>query len=108
MTTLDVSRAHSKFGVLLTASLVSSLMMLDSHIVAVALPAIGRSLQASFTSIQWIISAYVLTYAALLMAAGNFADLYGRRQAMIIGLGIFAVASLGVGLSNGAAMLNLA
>lgn len=108
MTTLDVGRAHSKFGVLLTASLVSSLMMLDSNIVAVALPAIGRSLQASFTSIQWIISAYVLTYAALLMAAGNFADLYGRRQAMIFGLVVFALASAVCGIAPSVVVLNLA
>jgi MFS family permease len=49
--------------------------MLDSNILAVSLPAIGRSLAASFTDIQWVISAYVLTYAALLVATGNCADL---------------------------------
>jgi MFS family permease len=47
----------------------------DSNILAVSLPAIGRSLAASFTDIQWVISAYVLTYAALLVATGNCADL---------------------------------
>jgi EmrB/QacA subfamily drug resistance transporter len=99
---------HNKLPLLLTASLVSSLIMLDSNIVAVSLPAIGRSIGASFTGIQWVISAYVLTYAALLLAAGNFADLYGRKRAMLIGLAIFAAASLAIGLSTGAAMLNLA
>jgi MFS family permease len=68
-------RVSRKTAVLLTASLVSSLIMLDSNIVAVSLPAIGRSLAASFTDIQWVISAYVLTYAALLVATGNCADL---------------------------------
>ena len=72
--------------VLLTASLVSSLIMLDSNIVAVSLPAIGRSLSASFTDVQWVISAYVLTYAALRLATGSYADLRGRRKAMLIGL----------------------
>src|SRR6202012_1879446 len=100
------AETSSKLPVLLTASLVSSLIMLDSNIVAVSLPAIGRSIGASFPVIQWVISAYVLPYAALLLAAGNFADLYGRRQAMLIGLGIFAIASLGVGLSSGVVMLN--
>ena len=76
----------AKFWILLTASLVSSLIMLDSNIVAVSLPAIGRSLDASFTDVQWVISAYVLTYAALLMASGNYADLRGRRKSMLIGL----------------------
>ena len=55
------AKAPSKFWVLLTASLVSSLIMLDSNIVAVSLPAIGRSRGASFTDVQWVISAYVLT-----------------------------------------------
>jgi MFS family permease len=64
------AQAASKSWLLLTASLVSSLIMLDSNIVAVSLPAIGRSLGASFTDVQWVISAYVLTYAALLMASG--------------------------------------
>ncbi|MEA2914716.1 MAG: hypothetical protein QOJ15_6797, partial [Bradyrhizobium sp.] len=77
------SLGHGKFLVLLTASLVSSLIMLDSNIVAVSLSAIGRSLSASFTDIQWVISAYVLTYAALLLATGSYADLRGRRRAML-------------------------
>lgn len=62
------------FRILLTASMVSSLIMLDSNIVAVSLPAIGQSLKANFTDIQWVISAYVLTYAALLLAAGSYAE----------------------------------
>jgi len=56
-----------KFPVLLTASLVSSLIMLDSNIVAVSLPSIARSLGATFTDIEWVVSAYVLTFAALLL-----------------------------------------
>jgi MFS family permease len=98
----------SKFGVLLTASLVSSLITLDSNIVAVALPTIGRSLQASFTGIQWVISAYVLAYAALLLAAGSYADLNGRRRAMLIGLLVFAVGSAMCGVAPSVTALNLA
>jgi EmrB/QacA subfamily drug resistance transporter len=97
-----------KFGVLLTASLVSSLITLDSTIVAVALPAIGRSLHASFTSIQWVISAYVLTYAALLLGAGNYADLNGRRRTMLIGLLVFAMGSAMCGVAPSVTVLNLA
>src|ERR1700761_4837631 len=100
--------AHPKFWILLTASLVSSLIMLDSNIVAVSLPAIGRALGASFTDVQWIVSAYVLTYAALLMASGNWADLHGRRRAMIIGLVIFAAASVICGIAPTSLTLNLA
>ena len=90
----------SKFPVLVTTSLVSSLIMLDSNIVAVSLPSIGHSLSASFTDIQWVISAYVLTYAALLLAAGDYADLRGRRHAMVLGLIVFAAASAACGAAS--------
>jgi MFS family permease len=102
------AEAPSKFWVLLTASLVSSLIMLDSNIVAVSLPAIGRSLGASFTDVQWVISAYVLTYASLLLASGGYADLRGRKKSMLIGLAIFAVASAACGLATNSLLLNLA
>src|SRR5580692_10358575 len=100
--------ATSKTWLLLTASLVSSLIMLDSNIVAVSLPAIGRSLGASFTDVQWVISAYVLTYAALLMASGNYADLRGRRKSMLLGLVVFAVSSAACGLATSSLLLNVA
>ena len=82
--------------------------MLDSNIVAVSLPAIGRAIGASFTDIQWVISAYVLTYASLLLASGNYADLYGRRKAMVIGLLVFGLASVGCGLATTSTLLNVA
>jgi MFS family permease len=93
--------------VLWVSSLVSSLIMLDSNIVAVSLPAIGRTIGAEFKDIEWVIGAYVLTYAALLLAAGNYADLRGRRHSMVVGLWIFAVASLACGLATSSALLNL-
>ena len=98
----------SKSWLLLTASLVSSLMMLDSNIVAVSLPAIGRSLGASFTGVQWVISAYVLTYAALLMASGSYADLRGRRKSVLIGLVVFAASSAACGVATSSLLLNIA
>lgn len=100
--------AASKSRLLLTASLISSLIMLDSNIVAVSLPAIGRSLGASFTDVQWVISAYVLTYAAVLMASGNYADLRGRRKSMLIGLVVFAASSAACGLATSSLLLNIA
>src|SRR3984885_13406846 len=102
------AEAASKSWLLLTASLVSSLIMLDSNIVAVSLPAIGRSLEASFTYVQWVISAYVLTYAALLMASGNYADLRGRRKSMLIGLVVFAASSAACGVATSSLLLNVA
>jgi EmrB/QacA subfamily drug resistance transporter len=101
-------RMPPKFWVLLTASLVSSLIMLDSNIVAVSLTAIGRSLHASFVEVQWVVSSYVLTYASLLMGSGGYADLRGRKKSMLIGLVIFAAASVPCGLATDAVTLNLA
>ena len=71
--------ARQQKRILLIASLVSSLVMLDSNIVAVALPTIARSLKADFADVQWVITAYVLPFAALLLAAGSFGDRVGRR-----------------------------
>jgi EmrB/QacA subfamily drug resistance transporter len=98
---------QSKFPVLLTASLVCSLIMLDSNIVAVSLPPIARSLNATFADIEWVVSAYILPFAAFLLASGSFADRHGRKRVMLIGLVVFAVASVLCGLSTSAIMLNL-
>lgn len=93
--------------ILVTMGLVSSLIMLDSNIVAVALPSIARSLGASFAEIEWVVSAYILTFAALLLAAGSYADKHGRKLAMLIGIAIFTIASALCGLATSALMLNL-
>jgi MFS family permease len=81
----------------LTVSLVSSLIMLDSNIVAVSLLAIGRSFATSFAGLQWVVSAYVLVFCALLLSAGNITDIRGRKRAMIVELIVFALASIGCG-----------
>src|ERR1700678_4731036 len=91
--------AKAKFRILLTTSLVSSLIMVDSNIVAVSLPAIGRSLGASFAQIEWVVSAYLLSYTALLLAAGAWADLKGRKKTIILGLFIFGISSAACGLA---------
>ena len=80
--------------VLLCASGVSFMIMLDSNIVAVSLPSIARDLNATFADIEWVVSAYVLTFAALLMPSGALADRFGRRRMLIVGLAIFTLASL--------------
>lgn len=98
---------RKKSLILITMGLVSSLIMLDSNIVAVALPSIARSLGASFAEIEWVVSAYILAFAALLLAAGSYADKHGRKLAMLIGIGIFTLASALCGLATSALMLNL-
>src|SRR5262252_7104981 len=73
--------------------------ILDVSIVNVALPSIGTSLHFSRDNLQWVITAYAITYGGFLLLAGRLADLYGRRRVFMIGVVIFTVASLFCGLA---------
>jgi EmrB/QacA subfamily drug resistance transporter len=81
------------------------MIMLDNTIVNVALPSIERSLHMSISSLEWIVTAYALTFAALLITGGKLGDLYGRRKMFIAGLTIFTLASLACGLAPSAGFL---
>src|SRR3954471_19963208 len=81
------------------------MIMLDNTIVNVALPSIQRSLHMSISSLEWIVTAYALTFAALLITGGKLGDLYGRRKMFILGLAIFTLSSLACGLSPNAGFL---
>lgn len=93
---------------LLTASGVCSLIVLDTNIVAVALPSIARDLGANFADIEWVVSAYMLAFAALLLPAGSLADRFGRKRTLLCGLGLFILASLGCGAAPNALLLDIA
>jgi EmrB/QacA subfamily drug resistance transporter len=73
--------------------------ILDVSIVNVALPSIGRSLHFSEANLQWVITAYAITYGGFLLLAGRLADLFGRRRVFVIGVVIFSLASLFCGLA---------
>jgi EmrB/QacA subfamily drug resistance transporter len=73
--------------------------ILDVSIVNVALPSIGKSLHFSSNDLQWVITAYAITYGGFLLLAGRLADLFGRRRVFLIGVVIFTVASLLCGLA---------
>ena len=77
-------------AVILTAQL---MVVLDATIVNVALPHIQRSLHFSNSSLSWVLNAYAIVFAALLVPAGRAADLIGRRAAFLAGMVIFGVAS---------------
>ena len=94
--------------VLLCVSGVSFMIMLDANVVAVSLPAIARSLGSTFSDIEWVVSAYILAFAACLMPMGALADRFGRRRLLLLGLALFTFASLLCGLAPGAASLNAA
>jgi len=81
------------------------MIMLDNTIVNVALPSIERSLHMSISSLEWIVTAYALTFAALLITGGKLGDLYGRRKMFTAGLVIFTLASLACGLAPSAGIL---
>ncbi|MDT0329871.1 MFS transporter [Nocardiopsis lambiniae] len=93
------------WSALAIAGIAQMLIMLDSTIVNVALPSIGRDLQADAVSLQWTISGYVLTYGALLLFGGRLADTIGRRNAFLVGLVVFGVASLACGVAGNEATL---
>lgn len=97
-----------KWWTLLAVCLATFMLLLDITIVNVALPDIGAELDASFSEVQWVVDAYALMLAALLLTAGSLADLLGRRRVFVIGLGCFTFASLLCALAPSALMLILA
>jgi EmrB/QacA subfamily drug resistance transporter len=84
------------------------MLLLDITIVNVALPDIARDLRSSFSDLQWVIDAYALSLAALLLTAGSLADLFGRRLLFATGLGLFTAASLLCALASSPLFLELA
>ncbi|HEX9413315.1 MAG TPA: MFS transporter, partial [Ktedonobacterales bacterium] len=68
--------------------------LLDVTIVNVALPTIQRDLKASFSDLQWVISAYTIALAVLLVTAGRLGDIFGRKRMFMLGLGVFSLGSL--------------
>src|SRR5579862_7779084 len=72
----------------------SSVAGIDSTVVAVALPAIGRNLHAGFAGLQWTVTSYTLTLASLILIAGSLSDRWGRRRVFLAGLSWFTLASV--------------
>ena len=94
--------------VLLSVSVPAFMIGIDSNIVAVSLPSIAGSLRADFSAIEWVISAYTLTFASLLLPAGALADCYGRKQMLVLGLTVFSLASFLCGATPNLLVLNAA
>src|SRR3954453_3798104 len=96
-----------KWWTLVAVCTATFMLLVDVTIVNVALPSIERDLDASFSDLQWVIDAYALTLAALLLTGGSPADRIGRRKAFLIGLGAFTAASVLCGLAGSALVLNV-
>ena len=75
------------------------LIMLDNTIVNVALPSIQRELDASPSTLEWTINAYVLSFAVLIMLGGKLGDRFGRKRLFLVGLGIFTAMSVACALA---------
>jgi EmrB/QacA subfamily drug resistance transporter len=84
------------------------MLLVDITIVQVALPAIHDDLNASFTELQWVIDAYSLTLASLLLTYGTLADRFGRKRIFVVGVAIFTLASLLCGIAQSGLQLDLA
>ena len=102
-------RRDAPDGVVLALACVAQFMVvLDVSIVNVALPSIGRDLHYTAAGLQWVVNAYVLTFAGFLLFGGRAADLFGRRRSFLFGLGLFTVASLAGGVAQTSVWLTAA
>ncbi len=96
-----------KWWTLVVVCAATFMLLLDITIVVVALPEIQRGLHSTFSDVQWVVDAYALTLASLLLTAGALADRYGRRRLFVIGLTVFTLGSLLCGLAQSPLMLTL-
>lgn len=101
-------QGRRRWGALITVCLAVTVIVMDGSIVNVALPTLIKSLDGTSNSqLQWIVDAYILSFAVLLLTSGSSADRFGRRKLMMLGLMIFAVVSVGAAFSESATQLIL-
>lgn len=94
--------------ILLATILGSSMAFIDSSVVNVALPRLQLDLNASATSVQWVVEAYALFLSSLILVGGSLGDLFGRKRIFALGIGIFALASIWCGLTQDITQLIIA
>lgn len=102
---MPVPSPSRRKGILFLLCLAQLMCILDISIVNIAIPSIQKELGLVPTALQWVMTAYVLTYGGFLLVGGRLGDLYGRRRMLYIGLAGFTVASAIGGLSSGAVAL---
>ena len=97
-----------RWWILTVLCLIVIIVVIDNTIVNVALPVISRSLHASNSSLQWVVDAYSLPFAGLLLAGGGLSDRLGRKRVMQMGLGAFGAFSLLAAFSHDVSTLLVA
>ena len=100
-----VTEENKKWWTLAAVAFGLFMIMLDNTVVNVALPAIQRDLGVGLSELEWIVSGYALSFAALMLVGGKLADAYGRRLLFVIGIAVFTLASLACGLATSGDML---
>jgi EmrB/QacA subfamily drug resistance transporter len=100
-----VTEENKKWWTLAAVSFGLFMIMLDNTVVNVALPSIQRDLGVGLSELEWIVSGYALTFAALMLIGGKLADAYGRRLIFVVGIVVFTLASLLCGLATSGDML---
>jgi EmrB/QacA subfamily drug resistance transporter len=108
MRTPVMEHESNKWWTLVAVCVATFMLLIDITIVNVALPDISKALGSSFSDLQWVIDAYALSLAALLLTWGSTSDRVGRRAIFIVGLAIFTLASLACALSPTPFVLDLA
>jgi len=96
----------NKKGTLALVCVATAMLMLDIAVVNTALPRIAHSLQSGLSGVEWVIDAYTLTLAAVVLSAGSLADRFGRRLIFAVGMGVFTAASLACALAGSMALLD--
>jgi EmrB/QacA subfamily drug resistance transporter len=97
---------HRKWWTLVAVSFGLFMIMLDNTVVNVALKAIQDDLKVTDSSLEWVVNAYFLTFAVLMLTGGKLADLFGRRRIFVVGLVVFTLSSLACGLAaNGETLI---
>jgi EmrB/QacA subfamily drug resistance transporter len=98
----------SKRGTLALVCVATAMLMLDIAVVNTALPRIAHDLHSGLSGVEWVIDAYTLTLAAVVLSAGSLSDRFGRRLIFAIGMGLFTAASLVCALAGSIALLDAA
>src|SRR4051812_32065029 len=96
-----------KWWTLIAVCIATFMLLLDITVVTVALPEIARDLKSTFSDLQWVVDAYALTLAALLLTGGSLADRVGRRAVFAFGMGLFIIPSALCGFAPSPNMLTL-